>query len=198
MKMTDVVTEILAAGLHREEVRKALLGWFETAKRRSGNGDPSVYLKEDFSRLAAAIKAASNADAMIESHMRTVMTQNPLLAAALWMEIRKLIEAVYWIGGLSEISDSEEHLVKWVVKRELGNGRGKKKSAEADVWRGPALEYARLLRKERPEISQTAVVEKIREMDDIVAPQAAQVKDTVAKWERDGKLDRRQKKSRVN
>jgi hypothetical protein len=117
--MSDVATEILAAGLHREEVRKALLAWFETAKRRSGNGEPSSYFKEDFSRLAASIVAASKADAMIESHMRTVMTLNPLLAAAIWMELHKLIKAVYAIGGLSEISASEKRLVNRHREREL-------------------------------------------------------------------------------
>jgi hypothetical protein len=199
--MSDVATEILAATLHREEMRKALLGWFETAKRRSGNGDPSVYNKEDFSRLTASIVAASKADAMIESHMRKVMVQDPLLAAALWMEIRKLIEAVYWIGGLSEISDSEEHLVEWNGKRKLGMGRGKQKIDEAAKWRIPALEYARLLRKKRPSISQAEIAEKIiaKEWgDDIVIPAFEQVKRTVAKFERDGTLTRGLKRSHVS
>lgn len=179
--MTDVATEVLSAALHREEMRKALLGWFKTAKRRSGNGKPSVYNKEDFPRLTASIVAASKADAMIESHMRTVMTVNPLLAAALWMELLKLIKAVYEIGGLSEISDSAIHLVKWSKQKEAADAAAPKNKARQAAWAVPALELAKEYVAAKPDYRQVQLAKHIcKRVKD--APDARQVGVVISRW----------------
>jgi hypothetical protein len=189
------MTDDLSAGW-REFTLQAIMQAADLAKDRIERGK---FKHADARTLEANINAAKLAYTRLRHCLPQLPEDRPLVAVEAWHAVGSLAEAMYLIGGLMEISDSAADAVVRHGKRELGKVRGKQQTAKADKWREPALDYARVLRKEQPSISQAAIAEKIRtEILDFEVPQPAQVLETVRKWERDRKLDRSQKKSRVS
>jgi hypothetical protein len=192
-KYADTVGEAIAA--HRRFARDAIEQAADRAADRIKRG---IYSDRAASDLMIHFENARTALDVLGQRLDGLTSVSLEAGLQAWYYVGPLMEAMYHIGGSMEVSEAAAVAVVKHGKREAGAARGNQRKAEADEWRGPALEYARKMRKEHPSISQNAIVEKIREMDNIIPPQAAQVKDTVAKWERDGELTRRQKKSRIS
>jgi hypothetical protein len=182
--------------LYRDNAQLSLLRRLHRAEERIARG---VHMEKNAAALRLNIDVARDAFGRLSVCVAALAEERPSLAFEAWHAAHALFEATYALGGLSEISESAADAVVRHGKRELGKVRGKQQTAKADKWREPALDYARVLRKEQPSISQAAIAEKIRaEIVDFEVPQPAQVLETVRKWERDRKLDRSQKKSRVS